>query len=316
MEPSSRSQGPVRVVYVAGNGRSGSTVLGTMLGNHPDAVHVGELEHLPDKGWTNNRYCACGRRALACPLWSAVRQRWVERVPGAGVEGYLALQRRFTRRRSLPRHLGPLRGWSRGFRRWAELTGGLLEAVRDVSGAGILVDSSKNPVRAVALSRIPELDVRVVHLVRDGRGVLWSLKQSYEKDEAAGIERAFQPQPTWRVAALWILSNLLAEHACRHVGEGRSTRLTYERMVDDPEGAMAALGPLMGRDLGSLGAGAAAGDAFATGHVIAGNRLRMQDEVRLRADRTWREKLGASDRRLFRLLAGPMMRRYGYRRDG
>lgn len=315
MQPTPPPREPLRLVYIAGSGRSGSTVLATILGSHPDIVNLGELERLPRDGWTRNRYCSCGRRALACPFWSEVRQRWLSAVPDADADELLSLQDRFTDRTGLLRHLTPGAGGGRGFRRYAELTGALLECTLDASGARVAVDSSKRPARALALARVPGVDLRILHLVRDGRGVLCSLRQAYEKNEKKGIERPIRPKPTWRVAALWTFANLSAEYACRHVDDGHSELLRYEHLVQNPVSALARIGDLADLDLGFLGKRAARGGSFDAGHAIAGNRVRMQEEIRLRPDREWHERLAERNRHLFWLLAGLVMRRYGYARE-
>ena len=46
------SPDPVRVLYVAGAGRSGSTVLANLLGEVPGFVSVGEVRFLWERGLT------------------------------------------------------------------------------------------------------------------------------------------------------------------------------------------------------------------------------------------------------------------------
>src|SRR5262245_28833668 len=84
----------VRVIYIIGAGRSGSTLLDTVLANHPDVVGVGELVNLHSAGWTSDEVCACGKLGTECDFWTRVRQSWQQRVPDATVEGYVTLQRR------------------------------------------------------------------------------------------------------------------------------------------------------------------------------------------------------------------------------
>ena len=79
----------VRVIYIMGAGRSGSTLLDTVLANHPDVVGVGELVNLHSAGWTSNEVCACGKLGTECDFWTRVRTAWQRRVPEATVEGYV-----------------------------------------------------------------------------------------------------------------------------------------------------------------------------------------------------------------------------------
>jgi hypothetical protein len=64
---SSRATLPMKVVYIAGAGRSGSTILNADLGMHEEIVAVGELRYLASLE-DRNAGGACGtwpRRALS-----------------------------------------------------------------------------------------------------------------------------------------------------------------------------------------------------------------------------------------------------------
>lgn len=304
----------IRVIYIAGAARSGSTVLDTVLGNHPNVASFGELVNLPKSGWINNEYCACYQRVCACPFWSEVRAQWEMYEGKVDVKQYVAAQDRFTRIRSLPRLLRERFNPSPSFQRYKNQTYSLFKVIRAVSGRSVLVDSSKRPVRAYVLSLIPGIDLRVIQLVRDGRGVLWSLKKRYAKDEEAGVQHAIVPQPTWRVAASWIATNLLAACVRRWVRPGYSALVRYEDFVGNPERVLCRVGETVGLDLGQVGTQLAAGMPMKVGHSVAGNRVRMTGHIRLCPDVEWIEKLDAANRRLFWALTGWLMQGYGYMR--
>jgi hypothetical protein len=88
-----------RVVYVAGSGRSGSTVLGQVLGAVPSWIFCGELR----QGFSilaENRICGCGTPAQECSFWRSV----VEQAFGRFDLEVLARAAELTRRVSLHRH--------------------------------------------------------------------------------------------------------------------------------------------------------------------------------------------------------------------
>jgi len=62
------------VVYVAGSGRSGSTILERVLGQMPGFVNVGELIDLYRRPPEGER-CGCGLAFTACPFWLGVGKR-------------------------------------------------------------------------------------------------------------------------------------------------------------------------------------------------------------------------------------------------
>ena len=71
----------------------------------------------------------------------------------------------------------------------------LFDAIISHSHAQMLVDSSKLPGRAMALSFVPGIDLRVIHVVRDGRGVAWSLLKYYQRDVKSGLQKEISRSP-------------------------------------------------------------------------------------------------------------------------
>lgn len=309
-----RDVSTVRVIYVMSAGRSGSTVLDTILGNHPAVESVGELTNLAYSGWLNGEYCACGQRGNVCPFWSEVRQEWAKQTGADDVTGYLALQSKFERFRRWPQLLREERGPSTIFQAYSQQTQNLFKAIQMVSGKSLIVDSSKNPVRAFALSLMPEIDLYLIHLIRDGRGVAWSLKKAYKKDERAGVQRDFAPRPVWRTTVFWITVNLLATWVRHKLNHKKSIQVRYEDFVVNPREKLVSIGQLIGLEFTQVAEAVENGTALPVGHTIAGNRLRMAGSVRLKADTEWMQKLPTNDQRLFWIMAGWLMRRYDYQR--
>lgn len=56
-------------LFILGLGHSGSTLLGRMLGSHPDAVYMGELLRLEKALKNPADLCSCGVRVAECPVW-------------------------------------------------------------------------------------------------------------------------------------------------------------------------------------------------------------------------------------------------------
>src|ERR1019366_6712916 len=63
----------------------------------------------------------------------------------------------------------------------------LYSAIREVAGKSVVVDSSREASQALVLARIPSIDLRVLHLVRDSRAVAFSYsrrKAQFRADNA------------------------------------------------------------------------------------------------------------------------------------
>jgi hypothetical protein len=316
---------PVKILYIVGAGRSGSTILDITLGNHPEIESVGELRNITDSAWVGrgarSPFCACGRRLDAhgveeiCTFWSDVRRRWLEKVTPDEISDYVLLQNDFERLRSWSRLLRERYAPSARFRRYQRLTRALFESIRAASGKTVIVDSSKAPLRAVALTMTPGIDLRLIHLVRDGRGVTSSRRKSLDKDPEAGVWWNHEAHSVWNTAASWVGANLASEGVRHRVGPGRSVRVRYEDFAADPVDTMAKIGDLVGLDLTELARAAAAGAPLRANHNVGGNRMRMSKDIRLRPDaEEWRKTLSPREQRLSWALMGRLMLRYGYKK--
>ncbi len=307
------NQCKIKVIYILGAGRSGSTMLNTVLGNHTQIESVGELTNLPRSGWINGEYCACGERGNVCLFWSNVRQEWVQRSGIDNVEAYLALQNTFERFRHWSRLVKERQKKSLKFQSYAKYTKALFEAIRTVSGKSIVVDSSKNPMRAFALSLIPGIDLHLIHLVRDVRGVVWSLNKAYSKDEKQGVQKDIKSKPIWRSATFWTVTNLQSEWVRHQLNTRKSIQVCYEHFIANPCETLDKIGNLIECDFGAVAESLSAGDAMAVGHTIAGNRLRMAGSVKLNPDTEWVYKMPRKDQRLVLMMTGWLMSRYEYK---
>lgn len=306
----------VRVIYIIGAGRSGSTLLDTVLANHPDVVGVGELVNLHSAGWTSNEVCACGQLGTECNFWTRVREGWQRRVPEATVEGYVALQKRIEFysglglmqiARMLRQRFSP----TAEFQAYLRQTEALYQAIAEASGKSIVVDSSKHPIRGALLAHMHGIDLRLVHLVRDARAVVWSRKKSLEADRKSGVQVAIKPRPAWYSVAFWAFINVLSTIVCLFRRK-QSLRMRYEDFVAEPQIQLERLGQVCGLDYSATAQALLTGQPLRVEHPIAGNRMRMKGSVTLKPDWEWRDRLPARDRAVCWLCAGWLLLAFGY----
>jgi hypothetical protein len=176
----------------------------------------------------------------------------------------------------------------------------------------VIVDSSKRPARALALSMIPGIDVRLIHLIRDVRGVVWSAKKRLQQDERGGVSNEDRGKTLIRSAVVWNIANRLSERVCRRMPTSHTVRVRYEDYVTRPLDVLNRIGDAAELDFSAVGAKLTAGVPLEIGHTIAGNRMRMATEIRLQADTQWMTRLSPWERRMCWALAGRQLKRYGY----
>jgi len=303
----------VRLLYVGGVPRSGSTVADLMLGQLPGHVGVGELYYLWSDGPQHNVRCACGEPFAACPFWREVGERAYGGWPESLVTEMLALQRRVDRTARIPALLTARSGspFGRDARRYSDRLAALYRAIAETAGASVVVDSSKRPSLAFALRRNPDVDLAVAHVVRDPRGVAYSWGK---KVPDGATHRGDMPR--WSVGTVsrrWVTVNA-ATAALRRFGV-RTARVRYEDLIRDPATHLARVAALHGTpaapaDLDFLADG---GIRPAATHTIAGSRIRHSTGVLpLRLDEEWRTKLPSRQRRVVTLATAVSRWRYGY----
>lgn len=304
---------PLRVVYIAGVGRSGSTVLDSVLGNHPLIQSVGELSRLASDAWMQDFYCSCGKRSSECPFWVAVYETWSASNGKVSVEDFLETQNNIEQSRHWPFSVG--RSWkqTQNFQVYVEQTTLVLKAIQKISNCSVIVDSSKSIERAFALSQIPEIELRVIQLVRDPRGVVWSHKKKFAKDLQSGLPRDIQSQPAWRAALYWCRMNLQADRLRNHLGPERTLLVRYEDFMLQTLPVLQRIGDFISVDLTDVQRVINDGKKLYFDHTIAGNRVRMKGMLELKFDEEWRQKLSPQDRRITEILSGWLMTRYGYK---
>lgn len=303
----------MRVLYIAGHGRSGSTLLEKILAQVDGLVAVGELRQIWKRGFAEDHLCGCGEAFSACRFWASVTARARDLSPGFDPREGLRLQKSVDRTRRVPRLLTARRGsaFGREVTAYAAQLGALYEAVAAESSGAVVIDSSKDPSMLFVLRHVPGIDLRVVHLVRDSRAVAFSWQRKKVWESRGGEELYFDVYTAGAAAREWTWRNLLASLARRRAAACMVLR--YEDLVADPAGATARVLELVGRtaSLDFIGEEGAVLDRPV--HSVSGNPLRFgQGAVTIRPDSEWLAALPRRDRAVATAYSWPLLLAYGY----
>jgi hypothetical protein len=302
-----------QVLYVGSWGRSGSTLLDLVLGQIPGLVSVGELRYIWERGLAERQLCGCGNPVPECPFWGAVLEEAFGGASRVEVREILSLWRRVDRLTLVPALLAP---WHRSAleadcRAFQEVLARLYRAVATISGAATVVDSSKYAAYGLLLAGVPQLELLVLHLIRDSRAVAYSWQARKLMPEVTTETRYMPVKRAWRSAVFWGLENLALEML--QLVSQRSVRLRFDDLSSDPcrnlGVALAALG--IEADLDFLRPRVL---HMGVNHTVAGNPIRFRrGDVAIEADLAWRRHLRAQPRRVVTALTWPLLLRYGFR---
>jgi hypothetical protein len=312
----------VTVLYIGGRGRSGSTILARTLGKIPGFVNVGELRHIWKRGLRENERCGCGQPFYSCEFWSAVGGEAYGGWDNVDVDKMVALMPYLERQRYVPHYALAAKTsiCTRNMNTLLNECGPVLErlyrAIQRVSGAGVVVDSSKRFSYAVLLSLLPFADLRVVHLVRDSRAVAYSWARSRESTEgrrlrSQGWTLTDRLSPTFQSRA-WSLQNYEYDFLS---GFAHFSRLRYEDFVNDPIFYLAETLVRVGFDeeAGSLPIVRGREIALSVEHTVSGNPNRFRTgTIELRPDEEWKVNMRGVDKGIVTALTAPLLLKYGY----
>ena len=305
------SQDRTRVMYVAGSGHTGSTLLALLLDGHPEIACTGETAIKPkirQRRRESTHRCSCGALVSECPFWmevfTLVRGRGYELDSTRWTNDY-----RFEQplaQRVLNRLCASAPG--RDFVRWGAghlpvyrervaridaVNVAFIRAVLQVSGAAVFADTSKRLPRLVHLSRIPELDVSVVLLARDVRGYAASAKR-----RGVTVSDA---------ARTWNRDQEAMAEIARDLPAGRVHRIRYEDLCEDPASTLGGLWRFCGvSDVNPPDL------VDASHHHVLGNSMRMAGTIRIRLDQSWKKRLDPREADAVLAIAGDANRRLGY----
>jgi hypothetical protein len=281
-----------------------------LMDSHPAIASVGETALKPSS--RRNGYfslkCSCGRALRECGFWAQV----FERVRAAGFEfgprewtNDYRYQNKWTHH-LLTRYSGqPLIRWVQRRSLWwlpvhaqrlarvDRVNVAFIRAVLDVSGKQVFFDTSKRSVRLERLASIPEVDLRLVTLVRDVRGLAGSAKRR-------GLDIESE-------ARGWKCQQQIVAEIARSLPRERVTRLRYEDLCADPAGELGRLYSFLGVDPITPPI-----EVVPREHHVLGNRIRRQERLRVRPSAEWRAALTPQEVERVLSIAGDLNTELGY----
>lgn len=318
--------------YILAASHSGSTLLAMLLGAHPEACTVGELKAGGNLGNTDQYRCSCGAKIKECSFWNQVSTAMGGRGltfdptrTGTNIQNTdIPYLRRFLQ----PLHRGPvfegLRDaalalsprWHGHYRSAQRQNAALVGSILEITGKRMVIDSSKTGVRLKYLLRNPDLDVRVIRMIRDGRAVSLTYMEPFEFADAtdpslrgggSGNGKHYKKFSASEAATIWRRSNEEAEHVLAGVDRSKWMEVRYEDLCADPDTTLRKICKFL-----ELAPEKIVRNFRTVEQHVVGNGMRMDKTSEIRADDRWRSHLAKDDLDVFNSIAGELNRKYGY----
>lgn len=308
----SRVKNKVSVMFVGGYGRSGSTVLDMLLGRVPGVVTVGEFRHLFGRAMGDNELCSCSKPFNECPFWNEVIKMAFPK--GVDRESLHKIMTRINRVVATPYlQYQCLRSKAMQYELdiYNEAFSKAYEAIAQITGAKVIIDSSKYPLHGLALEKSPEIDLKVMLLVRDPRAVAYSWERYRIRPEVHWEKKEMPRHNVVRSALAWNASNYLTKLLDNERLPFRIQK--YEDLIQEPLEVLNEIASF------ALGVQSSIGDEIfessltLSDHTIAGNPIRLNNrKFQIKPDIQWITNMQPVKKKIVSLICMKQMIKYGY----
>lgn len=298
-----------RLLYILAPSYSGSTLLTYLLAWHPRIATIGELKATP-MGDVERYRCSCGELITRCGFWREVTALCAKGNLHFDVRNFdtvlhsespladrlLKAEVRSPSFEALRRiGLALLPSARADLARQLERNRVLTGVIAELQNADVFLDGSKDATRLLHFVESELWEVRVIHLQRDGRGVITSIAKHTGLSFVQAAER-------------WAKDMQGLENMRKRLPPSMVIDLKYEELCRATAASLASIFGWLGID-----AATTAADDFKRGDFhLLGNAMRLNAVSEVRLDEKWRSQIGETEQRYFLRKFGALHERLGY----
>ena len=319
-----------KLVYLAAASHSGSTMTAMLLGAHPDLCSVGELK-AANLGHRDSYLCSCKTLVGECGFWQGVTEKMSAKghdfcISDAGTDirvgaspYVLRLLKPLVRSpfveliRDILLSLSPV--WRKQLPYLQKRNADYARSIAEQAKVDTVVDSSKIGIRLKYLLKNPNLDVKVIWVVRDGRGVSLAYKNPSEFADAknpklrgGGAGKTQEKGRGVEVGAHeWVRCNQETEAVLATMPKENWMQVHYEDVCNNTEQTLDTLFDFIGVDPSKKRL-----DFKTVEHHVVGNGMRLDDSEEIKLDERWKEQLSDDELAKYFQVTSDYHQKMGY----
>ena len=308
------SKNKIKVLNIIGWGRSGSTILGSVLGEVEGFFFGGEIRNLWNKVILENRLCGCNKPIKECTLWEAIFKDAFGSFDSVDFKKIKNLIMSHTRTRHIPFLFLPKskQKYKLKLNDYICNLEKLFSSIQKITNCDVIVDSSKSLVYNFTLSLLDNIDLYTIHLIRDPRGVNYSrLKTKTHQDTSNGQILMKKINPFIN-SLMWDLRNVSSELLLNR-NQTNHMVIRYEDFAQYPKETINKILKLLGKENLKLPFVSDNTVTLNTNHAVWGNPSRFKTgKTEIKLDEEWKTKMKQGDKLLSTVLTLPLLVKYGY----
>jgi hypothetical protein len=272
-----------------GAGRSGTTILATVLGGVKEITTLGEMHQFLDH-LLNKNPCSCGEQLNDCHFWSPIVAN---------------LQKKYTKEDlikinnhniKVENHNHIIKSLISSDKKYVTFQQELIALIKEQKPSEYYLDSAKYISRALQLSKIKGLNVKIVYLVRDVRGVINSFGKK--------VQTTKSPLST---IVYYSVINFFGQWVYWILGKKKVLKLRYEDFVETPRNTLNQIQNFAACDMFEAINKLESNEPFNMPHIIGGNRMTEKSSVKLKSDLQWKKNISRPKQMAYYFLTLPFM---------
>lgn len=278
----------INVVYIAGSPHSGTTLIDLLVSSPDECFSVGELwswdYYVDDKvvgTYNDYKTCTCNKYIKECEFWKSVTNNFEENYETNSE--LLSLEIKKFRSFLIPFRKTSIQVEVNDYEKL------LLDVENNLDENNrFIIDSSKSFVYLYYLAITSKINLKVIHIVRDARGQVNSIRKV---NKSLGIAKSL---------LYWMYHNYLIRKIC-NLFKIERFNIYYDEFVKDPDSCLNAIGNWLSLDYNNYIQKMNA----KTHHNVGGNLMRFKKIKRIRRDVKWTRELSISAKIFIGLFSYP-----------
>lgn len=273
------------LIYLLGAGRSGTTLLATVLNSHPKIQTIGEMhqfvEHLKE-----GKQCSCGEEVKDCPFWGNIvndlsfDENDLERLD--------TILQRSESHKNIP---GLLLGDVKGTDEYLKIQHDIFKSITLNVPNQVLLDSSKYIARYLLLKKGGLFNLKGVYVIRDVRGVINSFGKQVQT-----------PKKPIATIVYYSLINFFGQILCWM--DKDIVKIKYEDFVINP---VLVTSQIHEHVFGEGHNNFELPKHYEMPHIIGGNRMKTSKSISIKPDVKWKANMPRDKQILYYILTLPLM---------
>ncbi|MDC9724101.1 MAG: sulfotransferase [Urechidicola sp.] len=271
------------IIYLLGAGRSGTTLLATVLNSHTDIMTIGEMhqffEHLE-----MHKMCSCGDDLKKCIFWETILSELeLNEIQTRNNARLVELKEKHSN--ILKYLLNPPQE-----KEYSKIQEEVFRLVQKQNTSKWLLDSSKYIARFLLLKQNKKNKVKGIYIIRDIRGVINSFSKQVQTPKSPISTILYYSVINFFAQLTYWLNNDII-------------KIKYEDFVTNPEQVT----NIIYHHIFENNKRVSLPNSFEMPHIIGGNRMKANTNITIKKDDNWKQNISRVKQISYYILTFPFM---------